>query len=95
MKRIFISHPYAGDPVKNMESVNKICKELNKQNDVLPISPLHLFGFMDTDKKREAILLMCFDLISICDEVWVYGDSLGCMLESEHAKYIGKKVVVM
>ncbi len=94
VKRVFISHPYKDDPKGNKKLVDTICRELAEKDDILPISPLHLFSFMKDDSNREEILQVCFRLIDICDEVWVYGDSEGCRKEMEYALSIGKSVVI-
>jgi hypothetical protein len=94
VKRVFISHPYKDDPKENKKRVDTICRELAKKDDILPISPLHLFSFMENDDKREEILQVCFGLIDICDEFWIYGDSEGCRMELEYARSIGKVVRV-
>jgi len=93
MKRVFISHPYKDDPERNKKRVDNICRELAEKGDILPISPLHLFSFMEDDDSREEILQVCFRLIDICDEVWVYGDSDGCRKERDYAISRGKKVL--
>ena len=93
MKRVFISHPYKDDPKGNKKRVDTICRELAEKDDILPISPLHLFSFMENDDNREEILQVCFRLIDICDEVWIYGDSEGCRKEREYALSIGKRVI--
>jgi hypothetical protein len=93
MKRVFISHPYKDDPKGNKKRVDTICRELAERDDILPISPLHLFSFMENDEKREEILQVCFRLIDICDEVWIYGNSEGCRKEKMHALLKGKKVI--
>ena len=92
MKRVFISHPYKDDPKGNKKRVDTICRELAERDDILPISPLHLFSFMEDDLQREEILQVCFRLIDICDEVWIYGDSEGCKREAEYAQRAGKVV---
>ena len=94
MKRVFISHPYKDDPERNKKRVDNICRELAERDDILLISPLHLFSFMENDDNREEILQVCFRLIDICDEVWIYGDSEGCRKEREYALSIGKSVVI-
>jgi hypothetical protein len=93
MKRVFISHPYKDDPERNKKRVDNICRELAEKGDILPISPLHLFSFMEDDDSREEILQVCFRLIDICDEVWVYGDSDGCRKERAYALSQGKRVI--
>ena len=92
VKRVFISHPYKDEPKGNKKRVDTICRELAEKDDIIPISPLHLFSFMENDDKREEILQVCFRLIDICDEVWIYGDSEGCRMELEYARSIGKVV---
>ena len=94
MKRVFISHPYKDDPKGNKKRVDTICRGLAEKDDILPISPLHLFSFMDSDKYREHIMFACFALIDICDEVRAYGDNEGCREEMLYAVKKGKKVVV-
>ena len=77
MKRVFVSHPYKDDPKGNKKRVDTICRDLAEKDDILPISPLHLFSFMENDDNREEILQVCFRLIDICDEVWIYGTARG------------------
>jgi len=93
VKRVFISHPFSSDPEGNRVRVDIICHDLVKQG-ILPISPLHLFSFMEDDLQREEILQTCFRLIDICDEVWIYGDSEGCKREAEYAQCAGKVVMM-
>lgn len=92
MKRVFVSHPYTDNPVVNKIKADKICKRLYRQG-VLPISPLHLFSFIETDKDRDDIMAACFALIAMCDELWVFGDSDGTDTEVRYAWNIGIPVV--
>jgi len=87
--KVFVSHPYANNPVLNRKKVNKICKDLVKQG-FIPISPLHLFSFYDEDTDREEILQICYRLIDICDIVYIYGWSDGCTKEHGYAVLTGK-----
>ena len=48
---------------------------------------------MEDDTKRMDVMLACYSLIDICDEVWVYGDSEGCLNEARYAKNNKKRVV--
>lgn len=92
-KRVFVSHPYADNPIGNKIKANRICKNLLKQG-CLPISPLHLFSYMDDDENREEILQFCYELIDKCDIVHIYGDSDGCRKEHDYAYQMGKEVAV-
>jgi len=92
-KKIFISHPYSNNPTKNKQSVESICKWLLTQG-VVPISPLHMFSFYEEDVDREVIMDTCKHLINMSDEVWIYGNSSGCMEEMRYAFSNGKHIEV-
>ena len=96
LKRVFVSHPLysEGDVAENMCRVEDICRELVSEG-MLPISPLHLFGFLDseTPQQRAEIMRVCKGLIDLSDEVWSYGNKGGCKIEKEYAKALGKSVV--
>jgi len=100
IRRIFISHPFSGDEEENFRKANNICKSImSKNKDILPISPLHLWSFMEEDGiYRQEILLFCFDMISFSDEVWFYkyGElSSGQEQELEYAKLANKKIRII
>ena len=74
MKKVFISHPFADDPICNPKKANAICQRLIEYEDnILPISPLHLFGYLSSDEGvRDDIMDVCFRMLDICDEVYFY-----------------------
>ena len=91
MKRIYIALPYSYNPVEARKRVDKIVKEVYAQG-YLPISPVHLFDWLDDDGDcREHLLNACADLLKQCDEIWVYGISDGVLFELEKAKEYGIK----
>ena len=96
MKKIFVSHPLTGNIEGNRKIERQLTKEIIAAGAGLPISPLQLFGFIEeeTEEQRKPIMEICKDLIKVCDEVWIYGDSPGCKEEKEFAERIGKKVVI-
>jgi len=99
IKLVFISHPFSDDPKKNRKLVDKICKDItNKHPDILPISPLHLFGFLEKDGKyRDKIMEVCYLLIALTDETWIYiydqSKTTGQVLENNFAINLGTKNV--
>jgi hypothetical protein len=76
MKKVFISHPYIDDPDRNILKVNKICKDIIRADEgIIPLSPIHMFEYIDTkdeEEYREEIMEICYSLISIADEIWIY-----------------------
>jgi hypothetical protein len=91
---VFVSHPYADNPVENKKKADKICRELVKQG-YIPISPLHLFSFYDDDADREYIMSICYGLIDMCHRLFSYGKSPGCIDEYNYALRTGKPIKVM
>lgn len=93
MLKVFISHPLSNDLKTNRHKVDKICRNFLSKN-ILPISPAHLFGFIDeeTPELREYILETCCKLIHLADVVIIFGDSEGCKIEEAYARKIGKPV---
>lgn len=95
MKKVFLSHPYASNPRLNTWKNRMIIIKLQEQYpDCLFISPLLLFGLTEeTPIIRRDIMQVCYHLIDICDEVWIFGDSKGCRQEKKYAKKKDKKIV--
>lgn len=67
------------------------------ENDgILFLSPIHAFAFISALGPDEWVLGQCRELLSLADEIWVFGDwehSEGCRMEVEHAKKLGITVV--
>ena len=93
--RVFVSHPLysEGSVESNLRKADNICREL-LEDGFLPISPLHLFFYMDSETAeiREQIMSVCRDLILMSDEVWVYGNKGGCAIERRWAEMCRKPV---
>lgn len=88
MKKVYIAHPLRGaNREKNVEEVTKICKKITELfPDVLPISPIHAFSFLDDcgEAGEKKALDLCLEMIKSCDEAWFFGeweDSEGCNVE--------------
>lgn len=75
MKKVFISHPYADNPVENRAKVDMLCKKVAATENVLPVSPIHLFSFIsehDEENYRDNIMEYCKHMIADCDVVRIY-----------------------
>lgn len=83
MKIVYIAHPFHGtcgrDSLKdNFDDVKLICcKIIKSKPEVLPLSPVHVFSFLDArdEKENEKALDLCERLIPLCDEVWFFDSS--------------------
>ena len=96
MKKVYIAHPLRGDVAGNMAKATQICQELHQQGEVLPVSPLHAFSFVDPTGPQEVVLAYCRSLLLACDELWVHGnwqESEGCRMEVDIAQFVGMPVV--
>ena len=95
-KIIFVSSPYSGDVENNVEKARKYCRYVVDQNHI-PLAPHLLFTqFMDDANIEERSKAIGFGLalLRLCDEVWIFGDTIsnGMEKEIEFAKRIGKPV---
>ena len=96
MKKVFISHPFQDNPEENFSKTKRLLSSLRHEYpDILFISPLHLFSYFKQEVKkfREEIIKFCKHLLDGCDEIWLYGESEGCLKEAKYAKEIGVKVI--
>lgn len=86
MKKVYICSPYRGDTETNAENARKYCRAAVELG-CLPIAPHLLFPqFLDDDDitDRSRGMARAMELLSICDEVWVFGiDNLSEGMEKE------------
>ena len=81
MKKVYIAHPLRGDVENNIKKVTEICQSLT---NVIPLSPLHNFGYLNPESDAYHAMQLCFGLLSCADELWVFGNwekSEGCRAE--------------
>ena len=94
MKRVFVCHPFAGDPEGNSQRVAEICSRLAADN-FLPVAPqLYLPWFLNEPTQRDLALRLCLELVRISDEIRVYGiPTAGMHLEIAEAYRLGIPIV--
>lgn len=88
MKRVYIAHPLRGNVENNIQSATKICQKLASEKQIIPLSPLHNFGYLDPKGDSYHAMQLCFGLLSLADEIWVFGEwweSEGCRAEIYYA----------
>jgi len=98
MKKIYVAHPFGGKK-SNKESISHICRELVKYG-VMPISPVHAFGFLNDNvpDERQKAMEYCDELLESCDCVFFFGEwesSEGCCREMDLAKQLFKPIYIM
>ena len=76
-KLVYICSPYRGNVEENTENARRYSlRAIIEHPDVIPIAPHLLFTqYLDDDdpEQRRIGLDAGLDLLSICDELWVYG----------------------
>ncbi len=89
-----ICHPYGGSPVGNAKKVCDICRELANAG-CLPLAPqLLLPNFLDDRTDRDLAMSMCMRLVSVVEELWVFGSPTeGMLLEMGEARRLGIPVI--
>lgn len=92
MKKVYIAHPLRGENrEKNVQEVTRICQKVVELfPDVLPISPIHAFSFLDNcgEEGEKKALELCIETLKNCDEAWFFGnwhESEGCSIEFDTA----------
>ncbi len=85
---VYICSPYRDNPRVNIMRARKYCK-LAVSKGRIPLAP-HLYfpQFLSDVNEREIAMKMNFELMKICDEIWVFGDQIteGMAAEIEQAK---------
>ena len=95
-KLVYVCSPCRGNYEENIKRAAKHCYTIMKNfPDVIPIAPhVYFTQFLDDTKAAERALGMeaGIELLSMCDELWVYGldnPSEGMQAEIEYAKAHG------
>jgi hypothetical protein len=94
-QRIYVCHPFAGDPEGNARKVTAICRSL-VEGGYLPIAPhVYLPAFVDENSERELALSLCLELVALCDELRAYGGVVtdGMRREIDRAEALGIPVL--
>lgn len=91
---VFVSHAFSGSLLKNQNCVRQIARCL-AMNGSIPIAPqIYLPQFVDESTQRDVAMNLCLELLSVCDEIRVYGNvSEGMRLEIAEAERLGIPIV--
>ncbi len=94
--KIYVASPYAGHTASNRAAAIRYCQYVITQGK-MPIASHLMYPQILNDgdpQERELGLLFGLSLLSLCDEVWVFGTDVtsGMRREIEEAKRLGKPV---
>ena len=94
MRTVFLSHPFAENPGVNVARVITFARRIALEGH-LPLAPHLLFRrVLDERTERELALRLCLRLVSLSNEVRVFGQSSeGMRLELAEAERLGIPVV--
>ena len=94
MRVIYLAHPFRGHPISNSEKVRSLARTCSVYGE-LPLAPqIYLPQFLEEATERYLAMRLCLKLVSLSDEVRVYGDpTAGMRLEIAEAERLGIPVV--
>lgn len=84
---IYVCSPYAGDVENNIINACKYSRYVYEKGHI-PITPHLLYPqFLDDSNpyERKEALFIGTKLLSLCKEIWVFGDTLSSGMQSEIA----------
>lgn len=93
---IYICSPYAGDREANAKRAERYSRFVWEQGGI-PLAPHLLFPrFMDESNpnERQAGLRMARKLLTMCDEMWVFGDRISQGMAAEIAEAAGRMIPI-
>ena len=94
MKAVFVSHAFSADPEGNVARVRLIARDIALQGDI-PLAP-HLFlpAIVDEPTERRLAIALCRELVSLADEVRIFGEpSAGMLVEIAEAERLGIPII--
>ena len=98
-KKIFVCSPYRGDIENNIKNAIKACKFVLGAGNYPYCPHLYFTRFLDDDNELERNRgIECgLKWLELCDEVWVFGDTIteGMTKEIKYAESINKPVIIV
>lgn len=85
-KKVYICSPLSGDVDGNIRKARCICRYAVMEHGVIPIAPhIYLTQFLDdsVNEEREFGLKAGLSLLSLCDELWYFGDTVSKGMTAE------------
>lgn len=94
MKVVYICHPFRSDQARNARRVRSLCRAAVRTNQI-PLAPQILLPqFLDEGSERDLAIACCLRLVSLADEVWVFGHpTQGMRVEIRKARRLGIPVI--
>lgn len=98
MKLVYISHPFTGNEVKNLQDARAMCSDLKEEHKEWSlINPLDNFMWTQNIKlSHREILNMCLEILKACDSIYLchgWERSIGCREEKKLAEEMGMEIL--
>ena len=86
MATIFVSHAFSNNPYRHQKAVRTIARRLVLEGHNPLVPQIYLPQFLDEQTERDLALKLCFEVVALAGEVWVYGEQTdGMRLEIAEA----------
>ena len=87
---VYVCSPYAGDIEGNTARAKKYCRWATDRGCIAIAPHLYFPQFMSEATEREAAMQMNFELLKLCGECWVFGETIteGMVAEIARAKKV-------
>ena len=85
-KLVYVCSPLRGDVEANIRSARHYCEYVVKECGAIPIAPhIYFTQFLDDEvaEERDFGLMAGIRLLSECEELWVFGDTISPGMQSE------------
>ena len=91
---LYICHAFSRDPAESALAIRRECRSAVSSSCV-PVAPqIYLPQFLDEATERDIAMACCLKLVSLCDELHVYGEPTeGMQLEIAEAERRGIPIV--
>ena len=85
---------YASTPFRLANKINEICDFIQVQGHfpIHPFNALPLNRYSYDNFNRDDIMDVCYGLVDLSDELWIFGIGSGSLDEIKYAKFLQKPV---
>lgn len=97
MKKIYVCSALRGDVDENIRKARSFCEYVAREHKAIPIAPhIYFTQFLNDEiaEEREFGLSAGLSLLSVCDELWYFGDQVTRGMAGEISYALGHDIPV-